>query len=116
MDVNYIIANIYSLGNQESIKKGIIDYLNSKNYSESKTNAILIELKNRNNNNNNIQQNIINKNTISNQYTLSNEPDNFDYSKIVINDTNEKNKWFMIVTIVLVIIIVIAFYIKLSDD
>jgi hypothetical protein len=115
LDVNYIIANIYKLDNQESIKKGIIDYLNSKNYSESKKNAILIELKNRNNNNN-IQQNIINQNTISNHQTLSNEQDDFDYSKIVINDLTEKNKWFMIVTIVLVIVIIIAFYIKLSDD
>ncbi len=113
-DVNYIIANIYKLNNEELIKKGIIDYLNSKNYSESKTNAILIELKNRNNND--IEQHTINQNNISSQQTLSNQMDNFDYSKIVINDTNEKNKWFIIVTIVLVIIVIIAFYIKLSDN
>jgi len=113
-DVNYIIANIYKLNNEELIKKGIIDYLNSKNYSESKTNAILIELKNRNNNG--IEQHIINQNNILSQQTLSNQMDNFDYSKIVINDTNEKNKWFTIVTIVLVIIVIIAFYIKLSDN
>ncbi len=120
MDVKYIIENIYKLNNEELIKKGIIDYLNSKNYSEQTNNAILIKLKNLNND---IEQNILNqqnqlesKSNLTNISDVSDISNNIDNSKIVIIDSEEKNKWFIIVTIVLVIIVIITFYIKLRDD
>lgn len=109
-DVIHIYTNIFKLKDNESIKKAIIDYFNIKKYSEQTQNLILLELKKYNIKMSQIKS-LNNEDNLSNLDNLTNS-DNV----VVINDTTEKNKWFIIITIVLVIIILVAFYIKLNDD
>ena len=117
LDINFIINNIFKLNDKEEIKKEIINYLNSKNYSEQKQNQILLELKNYTSNQKlNSTQNQQQNNNIP-IITNPIQQINNQYDKPeVINDTTEKNKCFLIITIVLVIIIFVTLYIKLSSD